>query len=298
MNWIDSEWEVITPMFLHGYNTRRVELRTPPIKSLMRYWWRSLHGELTTEELYNKEAEYFGSADKDGKKSKFQLRILPYKQLPQKEYKLLSTKNFTRKAIQDGFKFTIRIQSYLEDTFLKRFFLLQYLSLVLGGLGQRTRRGAGALRFIEITDSNIDIEFDFGRDIIIILSIIIEQMTNLNYKLDKQNKRIVLDENLSFSNFPYLKSITIGREFTKWIDIKKKIDEQCHLLKRQYRQDYNSMGFAHPNEKLASPLYISVIKENDKYFPIMSKLNYVPPNGTRTPNDVDEVPNIFISSLC
>ncbi|MBD3215196.1 MAG: type III-B CRISPR module RAMP protein Cmr1 [Candidatus Lokiarchaeota archaeon] len=297
MNWIDSEWEVITPMFLHGYDPYRVELRAPPIKGLMRYWWRALHGELSMEELYRREADYFGSADKGGKKSKFQLRLLSDKQLLQKKYKLLTTKNFTRKAIQDGFKFIIRIQSYEDDAFLRKFFLLQYFSLILGGLGQRVRRGAGALRLIKITNANIDIEYNLSRERIIILSEIITELTNLNYELDNQNRKIIFSENLSFSNFPYLKSITIGREFSSWMAIRKKIDEQCHLLKKRYRQDYNSMGFANSDEKLASPLYISIIKENDKYFPIMSRLNYVPPRHTSPPNDSDKVPNKFINSL-
>ena len=36
------ELETVTPMFLHGYNNRILELRPPPFKSLFRYWWRTV----------------------------------------------------------------------------------------------------------------------------------------------------------------------------------------------------------------------------------------------------------------
>jgi hypothetical protein len=61
------------------------------------------------------------------------------------------------------------------------------------------------------------------------------------------------------------------------------------------------MGFSYGSRgktyKLASPLYISIIEVNGKYSPIMSKLNPEFPNGSYIPNDIDKVPNEFISEL-
>jgi len=300
MNWIDLEWEIITPMFLHGYENRKaIELRAPPVKSLMRYWWRALHGNFKTEILYKRESETFGAADENLGKSKFQLRILPYDNLSQKKYILIQKpkKIVKRMGISPGYKFKIRTQTHEKRPFLEKYILLQYLSLVLGGLGQRVRRGAGALKFLGFPNSSIEVEFDFERDILVILNDIIELFTDLNYELNIPNKRIDLDDNRNLYNFPYLKSIIIGKEFDNWEGIRSEIDKLCHNFKHKYKKDYNSMGFAFSDNKLASPLFISIIKENSKYNPIMSKLNPVFPNKVPPPADVDKIPNKFINNL-
>ena len=299
MDWIDSEWEVISPMFLHGYDNRSVvELRAPPIKSIMRYWWRALHGHLEIRELYTEEAAIFGSADDEVGKSSFQLRILPHKNISTGDYKLVTHKKKSiSKGIKPGVQFKIRIQTHKNVNALRKYFLLLYLSLTLGGLGQRVRRGAGALKFLNLLKSSIKIEFNFERDIIEILNDIIEEQTDLNYLLNNTSNRIELRDERAGSKFPYIISIMIGREFNSWRELREKIDSLCHDLKENNKNNYNSMGFAYGRKKLASPLYISMIREHEKYYPIMTKLNPEFPRNFTPPKNINLVPEEFINNL-
>ena len=85
-NYIDTEElkftvEFITPCFLGGA-TGNAEIRTAPFKNLIRRWWRIVNGNLSPEELWQKEAELFGSTERNPKlgksfgKSKVLLKIL------------------------------------------------------------------------------------------------------------------------------------------------------------------------------------------------------------------------------
>ncbi len=58
------EVEFITPCFLGGADGN-AEIRTAPFKNLIRRWWRIANGHLSSEELWKKEAELFGSTQKN-----------------------------------------------------------------------------------------------------------------------------------------------------------------------------------------------------------------------------------------
>jgi len=58
------EIEFITPTFLGGADGN-AEIRTAPFKNLIRRWWRIANGKLSPDELWKKEAELFGSTEKN-----------------------------------------------------------------------------------------------------------------------------------------------------------------------------------------------------------------------------------------
>lgn len=58
------EVEFITPCFLGGADSN-AEIRVAPFKNLIRRWWRIANGHLSSEELWKKEAELFGSTQKN-----------------------------------------------------------------------------------------------------------------------------------------------------------------------------------------------------------------------------------------
>ena len=75
---LEFEVEFITPTFLGGAD-RNAEIRTAPFKNLIRRWWRIANGNLSSTELWKKEAELFGSTEKQPEifgKSKVSLLIL------------------------------------------------------------------------------------------------------------------------------------------------------------------------------------------------------------------------------
>jgi CRISPR-associated protein Cmr1 len=69
--------EFLTPTFLGGPD-QNAELRIAPFKNLLRRWWRiSTNGVFSTEQLWAKEAELFGSASgKKNNASKVRIRII------------------------------------------------------------------------------------------------------------------------------------------------------------------------------------------------------------------------------
>jgi len=63
---IEAEFEVLTPLFL-GNADQEAELRSPPFKYLMRYWWRvTQHEKADPSSLLEAESRLFGSAGEDG----------------------------------------------------------------------------------------------------------------------------------------------------------------------------------------------------------------------------------------
>lgn len=51
--------EVLTPMFLGGASGA-AEVRTPPLRNAIRYWWRITQGDIPREQLLQKEQKLFG----------------------------------------------------------------------------------------------------------------------------------------------------------------------------------------------------------------------------------------------
>lgn len=62
----------ITPMFMYGANQNEPELRPASIKGVMRFWWRAINGDLSLDELKEKEGEIFGSTVR---RSKVNIRV-------------------------------------------------------------------------------------------------------------------------------------------------------------------------------------------------------------------------------
>ena len=58
-----------------------------------------------------------------------------------------------------------------------------------------------------------------------------------------------------------------GHSYDNYEEILIKIGESSHSYK------HDSLGYARPRERLASPIYTSVIKENNKFYPIITTLN-------------------------
>jgi CRISPR/Cas system CMR-associated protein Cmr1 (group 7 of RAMP superfamily) len=157
---------LITPAFLGGsdQNAQNDHLRLTGIKAMLRFWWRAWHGNLTVEQLRDREAQCFGSID-----CGTGLQVIPLitqdrlKLLPSgsdmgpggsplgylgygpisydKQTKTNRTKVVALNADQHlHFRLVHRSQAELEEV-LKSLWLLG----ALGGIGSRCRRGWGSL---------------------------------------------------------------------------------------------------------------------------------------------------------
>ena len=232
MEKLEIQCEIITPLLLHGANKQNAELRAPSIKGAMRFWWRAIHGNLPLDELREQEAEIFGDTER---KSGFGIRVLnsnleidSFNPLPHKK------DNFKIKGFQTNQTFEIEFFGKNIET-VKNIFIL---STILGGFGQRARRGFGSIQIV-------------GNEV----------LTSLN-KVESFINNVPTFEN-SQTNYPYIKDIEIGKtEETDFNKVLKKIGEATH--------NYPYFGSANP--RFASPVYISIIRIENKYYPIITTL--------------------------
>ena len=164
--------KTVTPLFLGGAEPNEsAELRAPSIKGAMRFWYRTMKGNLPIDELNKKEAELFGGMGQGQGQSKVQIivndRLKPKNgKLPEHKidvsgksfkiniieylgYGLYDTRNHSliRQYIPDKEEFTIVIKWKTGTTpqdicDIKKTLLLL---CAFGGLGSRNRNGFGCL---------------------------------------------------------------------------------------------------------------------------------------------------------
>ncbi len=164
----EFELEAITPIFMRGADQSRAEIRSSSIKGLMRWWFRALAGNYFGNDVVNlrkAEEEIFGStkrrsrvvveiSDVIGEKRRILFkegvidRRSPSNQLRYLWFSvnLLARKNQFDEYYPAGTKFQLKIKALDERSF--KIALASLWALVtLGGIGFRSRRGAGSVRF-------------------------------------------------------------------------------------------------------------------------------------------------------
>lgn len=261
MQTITFDCEIITPMFISGADGSTPELRAPSIKGMMRYWWRAINSDLSIDDLRKKESEIFGNSDESVGRSKFSIRIshhpdkhFNYKPMPHKDKPFLN-------AFSVSQKFSLKFLTQSKDNTLEIIKNIFILSSILGGLGKRSRRGFGSYQISKING----VEYNK----IINLKNIYEILEDLKPKLFILEKNKIILNKVSKVSFPYIKEIELGnnKSFNNHDQILKHIGESTH------NNDKDSLGFASGNERLSSPIYVSILRENNSFIPIITTLN-------------------------
>ncbi len=246
LNSITIRYKIITPLLMHGNDGKTPELREQSFKGIMRFWWRAIHGNLDLEALKKEEAKIFGNKEQ---KSSFRMKVSSVN---------LQSENFNPLPHKDS-KFRINGFSpnqNFEITFLgenlnlvKNIFIL---STILGEFGQRSRRGFGSIKVISVNNENFD--FNYSKE-------------SINAFIKKINPNFTTKDNSenfkSFKKFPYIKSIDIGKNYSNYNDLLRKISEAIHK--------FSCFGSANP--RFASPVYVTINKNNNQYVPIITSLN-------------------------
>ena len=238
--------KIVTPLLMHGADGKSAELREQSFKGVMRFWWRAIHGNLDLEALKKEEAKIFGNKEQ---KSSFRIKM-NNKNLNDNEFNPLPHKNSKFKI--NGFS----SNQNFEITFLgenlnlvKNIFIL---STILGGFGQRSRRGFGSIKVISVNNENFD--FNYSKESI--NAFIKKINTDFTTKDNSENFK-------SFKKFPYIKSIDIGKNYSNYNDLLRKIGEATHK--------FSCFGSANP--RFASPVYVTINKNNNQYVPIITSFN-------------------------
>jgi CRISPR-associated protein Cmr1 len=146
--------ETVTPMFLGGADGKTPELRAPSVRGALRYWLRAALGAIVGDNLdalRQVESEVFGSTKGTGAiaiQTWWEKQIVPASIT---EDALPSSK---RTANIRGFPPGSRFQLQLTQRNNSAAWLAAISALLLlvsfGGLGKRCRRGWGTLRIVEV----------------------------------------------------------------------------------------------------------------------------------------------------
>ncbi|MEW5821982.1 MAG: type III-B CRISPR module RAMP protein Cmr1, partial [Cyanobacteriota bacterium] len=270
MEKITFECEVITPMFLAGANGRTPELRPPSIKGAMRFWWRAINANLVENKngkcdytkLIEEEAKIFGSSDEKVGKSKFSIRIMSTI-LNYKDYSPVphSTKTFKFAGINPNQTFQIILKPNE-----KQFRNILEITLLLGSLGKRSRRGFGSVKINKI-NSIIYNSPSSLQELINLLNKI-----HNNFKINS-NKIDLIKPNSA--DYPYIKEIQLGKSYSSSEELLKGIGQTTHDKNQRSK---THLGSANPRQ--SSPIYISTLKITDNDFrPLITTLNTALENG-------------------
>lgn len=329
MKKITFEIETITPMFIAGANQSSAELRAAGIKGLLRFWWRAISSENDAKKLLEEESKIFGSSDEKIGGSKFSIRITqPDKQASHRfnsqgrqnpvGYMFYSTfmqSGRERPYFPDGSRFNIILSSQNEQC-LKIASASLWTLIYLGGLGTRTRRGAGNMAIISIKDDD-GMCNDTGPDFIPkggksedAAKWLMNNFESARRIINGDNKTTFISgySNLSFSRF------VIGdSNYASW---REALNNAGAIFKR-FRDNNNARifdtaSFGFPiihrrttvrgktgNEFFArrsSPLIFKVIKANNRFYWMVIRLSgeLLPNGGVITANGNTQKPDYGI----
>jgi CRISPR-associated protein Cmr1 len=149
------------------------------------------------------------------------------------------------KIYKFNIKMSIRNNEYLNRDGLIKIFKI---SILLGGFGQRSRRGFGSIKIIKIDDKK-------------------ELYTVENIKIFIEN--IPIFQNSTSQSYSYIREIELGKSsYNSFEKLLETIGEASH----NYNCD--ALGYAKRKNRLASPIYVSVVKlQNNDFRPIITTLN-------------------------
>lgn len=260
--------QTVTPMFLHGHDSGTLELRPPPFKALFRYWWRAAVAEMDVSELRKGEGRLFGSADsKSPRKSPLSIRVsrqlydsydyalLPHKQRP-----------FKREAYKSKQNFELRLAAPQLDEYEK----IAELGFLLGGVGNRSRRGFGSIRY---QDWNFQTVEELQEKVYGVLNGISPE----RFQNDVGNGGIQqVDPGIPLPDYPVIRAVYFGKKLCDNVDsLLQHIGRATHHHNKDVLGN-GALGSASPRR--ASPIHIRIQKIGTQFIPIATQLHSVFPD--------------------
>lgn len=300
MTTIEVKIKFITPAFIGGVDKlQKNEFRTASFKGLLRYWWRALCSDnLSLEEMKKREEEIFGGQQN---KSPFVLRIKVIKYANNNDRNILKDntyigikylfypfyqnivvnnqrKNFLEngKFINSGSELTIEFIFKKNDTNIIKEVLKALWALEnFGGIGARSRRGAGSFKVIGITGIDENIKNSIPK-------FLYEEEKNKNFKLSefltenfkKLNEKIP-DKLQKFTKVSKNEcKFKIIKGDSSWDSILNDFGKKYQKFRKDNKNYSISFGLPYKNIKSrrASPLFIKVGEYNNKYYLLITCL--------------------------
>lgn len=265
MQTITFECETITPMFLAGADGVTPELRAPSIKGSLRFWWRAMNGHLTRDVLQEREGLIFGNTSR---RSCFSIQTKLVGDLLVSSNPPVPHRGYTISAVHPATKFQVvfRITPIQSEKFnfdQEHLTSLFEISIVLGGIGKRVRRGMGSYCIKKVNGQAYQPLHDCAG--------ILQLMQKHTQHYQSKGETIVLNHNGAMLPYPWISRIAIGQPQN---NITRKISDTTHDMKSRYGNQYEpNLGHAF-NGRFASPVFVSVL--SDGKTPVFTFLNTVP----------------------
>ncbi|HXG59808.1 MAG TPA: type III-B CRISPR module RAMP protein Cmr1 [Planctomycetota bacterium] len=159
------EFKTVTPAFIHreppGKAEREprgeAEFRIPSLRGVLRFWTRAVYGPFfgNPKELFRKESELWGKTEWA---SRVRLRVDGVTPEETRQHPLLPhspERKSPSTALSPNRTYRVRIDGSRES--LREAICILRLATVLGGLGQRSRRGAGSFD-VQVLEAPEDLE--------------------------------------------------------------------------------------------------------------------------------------------
>lgn len=268
MHTISFECETVTPMFLAGADGSIPELRAPSLKGALRFWWRAMNGHLTEDVLRQREGVIFGDTTR---RSCFSLHVQTTQDLFSIQTPPVPHKGFPAQALNTGtaFKVVFRIIPINTVDFSfneKQLKSLFEITVLLGGMGKRVRRGMGSYKITMVDNT----PYAAIRDTKAIYPLI--QQHTKHYVL--KDGLILLNYHGAMLRFPWIQRIETGASQPNMTRV---ISNATHEVKKQTGNQYEpNMGHAN-NGRFASPVFVSIL--GDGQTPVITTLNTIPDRG-------------------
>lgn len=254
------ELEILTPMFSHGADTETPEFRIPELKAAMRFWWRALNSFKSFNDMKVQEGRLFGDSINNAAPIKIKYasknqpeshlhtlftRVKYNKKTEKKEFEAISPKNTISLELVPSLNCGSDVLEIYQD--------LIYITAILGGLGQRARRGKGA---IKVHSENFD-----NKEFLKILNKISRDKFELSSSTEDNDFITIRKIEEGKLNYPYIEEINIGqKKFEKYEDIQRLIDNGIREVTENIKASYTNK-----NGRFACPVYISIFNDG-KYF--------------------------------
>jgi CRISPR-associated protein Cmr1 len=279
MDTLTFSCEVITPMFLAGADGEEPELRPSAIKAGMRFWWRAMNAQLVGKNkegkpdyapLRAKETKIFGgTGEGTGQRSCFSIQIESGQRLSTPKIPLVAHRKGDKAAFSIRQQFNVIFRVQKNDHFSKeQLNSLFLLTMTLGSLGKRARRGFGSCTVKGETDKMLNSYASILQHLEVI------NKGNFYIAKDRNGRDCILSRFTAPPQYPCIKQIQIGRPQG---NLPVKVSDVMHKVHQDNVRDYDhALGHA-GRGRFASPVYVSaILSDSGATQSIITTLNAVP----------------------
>lgn len=261
---------------------KKPEFRLTEIKASMRFWWRALNYYKNKEEMKINEDKIFGNADKI--KSPITLRLLNNINeftggaVAKKGHivKISKERISCIKRFEPGKQVDIELSLYKRridkliytDKKLDYYSNLLEISLILGGIGKRSRRGCGVFYLIENENGGFNYKALYENIKNNMKNLNVDQYYSSNDDEEKQYLTIIRWDNYKGLDYPYIEEINLSKKTIDVSEFYQKIKQAIDRCRNE-----NVFYKYGDNYRLACPTYVTCYGCNDNLYPIIVKLH-------------------------